>query len=362
MPADIASTKGGRTIGNFAAENPVFVCVISYTATSEIAGLSVAGANPALIKYTSPADAEFLYYGKCKCIDAVPATPDGKPTPALITRAALLKGGIPTFVVDAGAKVKPQIPFVSLGLEPGRNIAMENAMDVSGATQAVKHGEIIGNELGRLSDLVVIGESIPGGTTTALAVLTALGVDARFRVSSSMPDNPHALKNKVVDSALLRSRVKPGSMKSPMDAVARFGDPMIPSVAGIARGALMAGGKVMLAGGTQMTAVLLMLKLLGTRLHDLCIGTTSYVFNDRTSDLAGLANEVSPGVPVLSCDLHLDESVKPGLRAYSMGFVKEGVGAGGASVAAMLKSNKLTGRKLMKAVEKEYELCIEGRG
>jgi hypothetical protein len=42
--------------------------------------------------------------------------------------------------------------------------------------------------------------------------------------------------------------------------------------------------------------------------------------------------------------------------------VKEGVGAGGASLAAMLKSNKLTGRKLMKAVEKEYELSIERHG
>lgn len=361
MPADIASTKGSRTVGRFAAENPVFVCVISYTATSEIAGLSVAGANPALIRYTSPADAEFLYYGKCKCIDAVPATPDGKPTPALITRAALLAGGIPAFMVDAGAMIRPLIPFVSFGLGPGRNITLENAMDVSAAVQAVQHGELVGNELARLSDLVVIGESIPGGTTTALAVLTALGIDAKFKVSSSMPDNPHALKNKVVESALSRKGVMPGSMKSPLEAVGMFGDPMIPSVAGIAKGALMAGGKVMLAGGTQMTAVLLVLKLLGARLQDLCIGTTSYVFNDKTADLAGLVNEISSSVPILSCDLHLDESVKPGLQAYSKGFVKEGVGAGGASIAAMLKSNKLTGNKLMKAVEKEYELCIEGR-
>ena len=361
MRADIASTRGARSIGRFAAENPVFVSVISFTATSEIPGLSVAGANPALIKYTSPADAEFLYYGRCRCIDAVPATPDGKPTPALITRAALLKGGIPAFVVDAGSMIKPLIPFVSFGVEPGRNITLENAMEVSMATRAVQHGEIVGRELARLSDLVVIGESIPGGTTTALAVLTALGVDAKFKVSSSMPNNPHALKNKVVESALSRSGVKPGEIKSAIDAVAEFGDPMIPSVAGIAKGALSAGGKVMLAGGTQMASVLLVLKLLGTKLQNLCIGTTSYVFNDKTSDLAGLVNEISSGVPVLSCDLHLGESAKPGLRAFSEGFVKEGVGAGGASIAAMLKS-KLTGIKLMKAVEKEYEVCIEGRG
>ncbi|MGI0038053.1 MAG: nicotinate mononucleotide-dependent phosphoribosyltransferase CobT [Nitrososphaera sp.] len=361
MHADITSTIGRRTIARFAAENPVFVCAISYTATSEIPGLTVAGANRALIKYTSPADAEFLYYGKCKCIDAIPATPDGKPTPALITRTALRKGHIPTFVVDAGAKIKPLVPFFSLGLQPGGNISSENAMDVSAARQALQLGGLLGNELAGLSDLVVIGESIPGGTTTALAVLMALGIDAKFKVSSSMPDNPHALKNKVVASALSRSGIKPGSMNPPIEAVALLGDPMIPSVAGIAMGALAAGCKVMLAGGTQMAAVLLVLKLLGTRLRDLCIGTTSYVFNDKTSDLAGLVNEISTGVPILSCDLHLDESVKPGLRAFSQGFVKEGVGAGGASLAAMLKLNGLTGRKLMKSVEKEYELCIENR-
>src|SRR5215210_9004142 len=96
-------------IKRFATKNPVFVCVISHTATSEISGLTAAGANAELLKYTSPADAEFLYYGRCKCIDELPITPDGKPTPAIITRAALKLSNIPFLVVDAGAKVKPSI-------------------------------------------------------------------------------------------------------------------------------------------------------------------------------------------------------------------------------------------------------------
>jgi NaMN:DMB phosphoribosyltransferase len=62
----------------------------------------------------------------------------------------------------------------------------------------------------------------------------------------------------------------------------------------------------------------------------------------------------------LSCDLHLGESSKPGLCAFAKGFVKEGVGAGGASIAAMLKSKgRITGKKLLKAIEKEYETSIE---
>jgi NaMN:DMB phosphoribosyltransferase len=48
------------------------------------------------------------------------------------------------------------------------------------------------------------------------------------------------------------------------------------------------------------------------------------------------------------------------LRAFAKGFVKEGVGAGGASIAAMIKSKgRISGKRLLKAIEKEYETSIE---
>lgn len=345
-----------NAIKKFATKNPVFLCVISYTATSEVPGLTVAGANPDLVKYTPAADAEFLHYGRCKCIGVIPATPDGKPTPALITRAALQMADIPILVVDAGAKIKPSIPYISFGVEPGRNIMNENAMDESSVRQAFEHGELLGKQLAGLSDLVVVGESIPGGTTTALAVLSALGVDAKFKVSSSMPENPHELKNMVVASAIRRA----GSITSPFEAIATFGDPMMPSVAGIASGALAAGSRVMLAGGTQMSAVVGILKGLDRPLVGICIGTTSYVAKDSSANLLALVNATYRRIPILSCDLHLGESSKPGLQAFAKGFVKEGVGAGGASIAAMLKSKgRINGKKLLRAIEKEYETSIE---
>ena len=353
------------TVKSFATKTPVFVCVISYTATSEISGLTVAGANAELVKYTSPADAEFLYHGRCRCIDVVPATPDGKPTPALITRTALQLARIPLLVVDAGAKVKPSIPYISFGVEPGRNIINKNAMDISSVKRAFEHGELLGKQLAIMSDLIVVGESIPGGTTTALAVLRALGIDARFKVSSSMPENPHNLKNKVVDSAIERAIAGGGigRISSPFEAISSFGDPMMPSVAGIASGVLSASGKIMLAGGTQMSAVVAILKRLGRPLKGLCIGTTTYVTKDPSSDLSGLVRMASERVPILSCDLHLGESNKPGLQAFAKGFVKEGVGAGGASIVAITKSRgKITGKKLMNAIEKEYEVSIEAAG
>jgi NaMN:DMB phosphoribosyltransferase len=324
-------------VKSFATKNPVFVCVISYTATSEISGLTVAGANAELVKYTSAADAEFLYHGRCSCIDVVPATPDGKPTPALITRTALQLARIPLLIVDAGTKVKPSIPCVSFGVEP-----------------------LLGKQLAIMSDLTVVGESIPGGTTTALAVLRALGIDARFKVSSSMPENPHNLKNKVVDSAIERVITEIGRISSPFEAISTLGDPMMASMAGIASGVLSESGKVMLAGGTQMSAVVAILKHLGRTLNGLYIGTTTYVTKDPSSDLSGLVRMASEQVPILSCDLHLGESSKPGLQAFAKGFVKEGVGAGGASIVAITKSRgKITGKKLMNAIEKEYEVSIE---
>src|SRR5919202_215517 len=345
---------------SFATKNPIFVCVISYTATSEIPGLTVAGANPELIKYTPTADSEFLYRGHCSCIDVVPATPDGKPTPAVITRAALQLARIPFLVVDAGAKIKPSIPYISFGVESGRNIAHENALNILSVMRAFECGELLGKQLALMSDLTVVGESIPGGTTTAFAVLSALGIDARFKVSSSMPENPHNLRNKVLVSAMERAIAETGSIGSPFGAISAFGDPMMPSVAGIASGVLSAGSKIMLAGGTQMSAIVAILKHLGRPLNGLCIGTTTYITKDPTSDLFGLVGASSKRVPILSCNLHLEESQKPGLQAFANGFVKEGVGAGGVSIAAILKSRgKTTGKKLMNVIEKEYEVSIE---
>ncbi len=354
---DVADITGPKSAARkFSAKRPFFACVISHTATSEIPGLTVAGANPDLVKYTSPADAEFLHYGYCKCIPGVPATPDGKPTPAVITRSALEFAEIPFLVVEAGTKIKPDIPCVSLGVRPGGNIAQENAMDVSDVKKALELGHAAGRQLARSSDLVVVGESIPGGTTTALAVLSALGVDARFRVSSSMPENPHSLKNQVVGSALARTRIS--APVPALEAVSLVGDPMMPAVAGIAAGALEAGCNVMLAGGTQMAAILAVMKGLGMPLNNICIGTTTYVAGDKSADLAGLVRQVSEKVPVLACDLHLDKSSKPGLQAFAKGFVKEGVGAGGSSIAALLKTKK-DGKKLLAGIERQYERSIE---
>ena len=322
-----------------------FALVISYTATSEIPGITVAGGDSDLIKYTGPADAEFIHYGHCKSISVIPVTPDGKPTPALLTKAALEAASIPSIVINAGSKVNPKLPFIDMNLEYGKNIGNESALSQDDVSKAVEYGRIVGRFLGASTDCLVIGESIPGGTTTALGVLEGLGIKAN--VSSSMPDNPIQLKNQIVKSALTRLK-----SQNPFDVIAQLGDPMIPTIAGILSTASELS-KVILAGGTQMAAVLAFAKNVGFDGKNTVIGTTSYVVDDTSSNLLETVEQIFD-MPILVAKLKLAKSKISGLRSYAEGFVKEGAGAGGASIACMLKAG-LDAEKLLYLTEKEYE-------
>ena len=105
-----------------------FCLVISYTETSEIPGITIAGADKEFLKFTSPADAEFLRHGFCKCIDSIPMSPDGKPTPALLTKASLDIAKIPHFVINAGSKIHPDVSYFDSQLDYGKNISESTAL------------------------------------------------------------------------------------------------------------------------------------------------------------------------------------------------------------------------------------------
>ena len=337
--------KGQKFIKSIERKHFLFSFVTSYTETCEIPGITVAGAEPDLIKLTPPADSEFLQYGFCKTIDIIPMTPDGKPTPALLTRAVLDFANIPKIVINAGSEIYPKMPFVETNLPFGKNISVEPALERSTVELAFDFGKIIGTTLASCTNCLVIGESIPGGTTTALAVLKGLGVDAH--VSSSMPENPQSLKNEVVEKALKRS-----NSKEPYDVIANGGDPMIPFVAGMLNTASEITN-VILAGGTQMAAVIALAKSTGYNENSVAIGTTSYIIDDKSANLLEIIKSISD-IPVLSINPKLEDSKFSGLRAYSEGFVKEGVGAGGSMIASMLKTG-MDSQKLLELIDKEYE-------
>ena len=355
---EITCSQKNNITETFRTRNPIFVCVISYTETSQIPGITFAGANPDLIKYTPAADSEFLYHGKCYSISGVPATPDGIPTPALITRTALQMGKIPCLVVDSGSKIKPKIPHISFGISHGKNIQHESALELIETHQAFEYGKLLGQQLSMSNDLVAVGESIPGGTTTGLGVLTGLGIDANYKMSSSMPVNPHDLKIHVVKQAIINQKIS--GLQDPFKIISSLGDPMIPAVAGIATGVTQSGSKMLLAGGTQMAAVLAFMHSMKLTLKNISLGTTSYVTDDENSDLEFLVKTICPDVPIMSVNPGLDKSTKNGLIMYDRGVVKEGVGSGGALITLLLKSNgSLDKNNFLRNIENEYERSIE---
>ncbi len=350
-------TRGTALLDQLKEKQPLFTCVIGVTETAKIQGISAAGENPEITDYTPPADVELLQLGKCKCIPGVPVTPDGIPTPALITMSALKLADIPTLVVSAGLKVKPHVPFMDLGGSPGRDIRTGRALD--NAEEVMNRAKIAGENLSKTADYLVIGESIPGGTTTALSVLLAMGVDAKGKVSSSMPVNPHELKIRTAEEGLKAAGVEAGEFAhDPIQAVSTVGDPMQPALAGLVLGAADRV-PVIMAGGTQMAAVLAVVNALNPDVLDnVAVGTTRWIVADKTADLEGLVAEIAD-VPVLAADLDFSRSRFDGLRAYEAGVVKEGVGCGGASMAAMLKSSgSITKEVLLEEIEKNYRQLV----
>jgi len=224
-----------------------------------------------------------------------------------------------------------------VGQRPGGRIDLGYA--VADAPELFEVGRRLGREIAARTTLLVLGESVPAGTTTALAVMLALGYAAEGRVSGSMPGNAHALKSRVARAALEASGLRPGAARrDPIAALMQVGDPMQPLAAGIAIAAAAAGCDVLLAGGSQMVAVAAVLKeLAGVGVFErVAVGTTRWVVEDPSADVAGLACEVSPHLAVLAANLNFSASRHPGLREYERFLVKEGVGAGGACIAALL--------------------------
>ena len=162
-----------------------------------------------------------------------------------------------------------------------------------------------------------------------------------------MPNNPIEIKNQAVDKALKRLE-----SDDPINVISELGDPMIPVVAGI----LSESSKithVILAGGTQMTAVLAFAKRIGYNQQNIAVGCTSYIIDDVDAKFLETIKQIDD-IPVLSVDPLLSQSKFPGLKSYSEGFVKEGAGAGGCMIASLLKT-RMTSDKLLELIEKEYE-------
>jgi uncharacterized protein (TIGR00303 family) len=331
------------------------VLVGGTTATARIEGISAAGADPAAMAHTPAADLEIVEFGRPVDAPIVPVSPTGCPTPAVLTRAAREAIGVDATYVDAGLPGPTAAPTRTVADAAGGDIREQTP--VPQPRQIFDAGQALGRELGReLShdgpggrERLLVGETIPGGTTTALGVLTALG--ERPTVSSSLPENPLPLKRSVVEAGLGASGLAAGDAAGePWLAVAAMGDPVLPAVAGIAHGALGAGGAVTLAGGTQLAAAGALLRHGGVD-DPLALATTSHVASDDSADIRGLAADLDLDLCVT--DPGFSERTGPVADAYGRGEAKEGVGLGGA--LALLDRSSTGRREFHRRVDRVYE-------
>lgn len=300
----------------------MFLLVIGATDIAKVPGISAAGANVDILPFTAPADADMLWWGRPRVVDAIPVDPQGHPTPAIITRAAQIEAGFPVLTVRAGSFVAPACPHVEMGAEPGGDPRI--GASVKGAKDLFERAMFLGAQLAFGKDRIVIGESVPGGTTTAYFLLKALGFDGM--VSSAGPENPVSLKQKAWEDVAVRLKREGFSPESdPLDLAAQVGDPMQIVVAGLVAG-IPGGVDITLAGGTQMLAVAALLRKMKVQRAPR-VATTCYVSRDEGAHFSDLAMAI--GVRTWSAPLDFSASSFTGLSDYEKGFVKEGVGAGG---------------------------------
>ena len=219
---------------------------------------------------------------------------------------------------------------------------------------------------------LILGECVVGGTTTAQAVLTALGYNVAGRMSSSHNSScisHREQKLKLVNQGLRQwQQHRSAALPNSLSAVAACGDPMQAVAAGVTLAASRQVG-VLLAGGSQMLAVYALAKALASEVAEMAlkekvlpweaqrvvVGTTRWVIEDASADTQAIAREI--GAPYIASEISFAQSPYFQLRAYEQGFVKEGVGAGGCAIAAHLYKG-WNCSQLRHAVEAELRRCL----
>ena len=347
---------GKAWLNKYKDKQPVFTCTLGFTKTALIPNISTAGATPESRCYTAIADAEFLVNGVGEKPPQYPLPPlDAGISPVFISRTVVEKFKIPTYVFNAGVLTPPSVKHIDLQGQPAQCVSTGQALPLSTVKHLYEQGLEWGRKLAQNHPerYLILSECVVAGTTTALGVLTALGISAKDKVNSSHPVCNHQQKWDIVQQGLKKMHQQSLKQKNdddynldPFTIVSGIGDPMQIVVAGMAISASQTTG-VMLAGGTQMLAVFALIKALAKkekhkeknsfdiRWENIIVGTTRWVAEDPTGDTIGLASLLE-NVCVCATQLNFSTSNYESLRKYEAGFVKEGVGAGGSAICAHL--------------------------
>jgi len=320
--------------------------VIAGTNTSQIPGISAAGLNAKSRRITALADAEFLLMGASKDHKYKLPPLNAGVTPALISHVCSKLLNVYPVIVPLGIEVKPHFNHLIVedrDLGPSNCLSTGKSMPRDRVVNLYKRGLEIGKSS---KQPILISESVPGGTTTAQAVMEAFGLRVSNLVGSSLFKAPRDLRRKVVQKGLLNANLE--NDFDSFDVVAAVGDPFQAFSMGLLIGARLAKQPVILSGGSQMLAVtLLVLEFLGANnkddfIENVFIATTGWLVKDNSlNDLLNLINEkYDVNLLGLASPLNFKSSIYKELKDYELGHVKEGVGAGGISLLAYLNGFK----------------------
>lgn len=337
----------------FEGKKADFLLAASVTHTCDIPNITQAGI-PGKIHLTPTLDAEFITTAKVFSLGDVAETPKGVPTPALITRAVEQLCPFATIkILDLGLEVVPQnCEVLDFDIVPSEDITKKPHGANINVKELFEKGRKAGGEYQLEGDYIILGESTPAGTTTALSSVVALGYDElKDAFSSSFSNEPNSLKAIVMNQAHNNITVT-------MDIYERLShtaDNMLIFVAGF----LLEASKehtIVLGGGTQMAAALIIAENLADELdvelndENIYLATTSWVRNDYNSDIVTILEQLYFDAKSFYADFTFTNANHPALKLYDEGEAKEGVGAGAALCYAL--SNGITEEELIKEVEK----------
>lgn len=325
-----------------------FLLAASVTRTCEIDGITQAGI-PTKIPLTPTLDAEFLTNEQVFSLGELAETPTGVPTPAIITRAVHNLNPFSSIeILDLGLDVKPKNTTCShFDIHPSDSIATGANID---AKEILAKGMSAGESYELKGNYLILGESTPSGTTTATATALALGYDCKNDFSSSFLNVPNDIREKTINEAL-------SHINEDMTNFEKLGvvsDNMLIFCAGF----LLSASRrfhIVLAGGTQMAALLLVADSLREELlmrikHDnITLATTSWVAKDKNSNIKNILSKLSYTPHAIYTEFSFKETKIPILKKYDDGEAKEGVGAGAA--LAYANANNFTNKELLEAIE-----------
>ncbi len=331
-------------------KSATFMLALSNTETAKIEGITQAGI-PGLIHLTPTLDSEFLCSGEVRSLEGIATTPTGVPTPALITRAIhLLHPYSNIELLNLGLEVTPQLQYFTtynFDILPSGSIDTGASIDAQTIFQKALE---FGQNYECTNEYIILAESVPSGTTTALATALALGYDCKNMFSSSFKNVPNNIRETTIQKALENITEEDDIFT----VLSKVSDNMLIFTAGFILG-LNNKIPLVLAGGTQMACSLLIvnkiLEEMGSEFNtsNLSLCTTKWVAKDTNSDIKAILEMLNFSINSYYVDFDFALSNHPALKLYDEGEAKEGVGAGGALMYGVL--NGLNKQQITSKVE-----------